>query len=199
LETLKLCLIHSCGGISVRRATCQEREETAATGGTHVRRDREWDWWFSAIGPRCRCLVLSQSLLSASHLARAPLHLFERVGVSANFWISRYVRPSPSPLRSPLLCAFFTESCLQVLGVSPPVYPQQSALWPFHAIVQAETLLGICQATRNLSGLYARRYVKASVFFSLNRSLFLPDSRFPGIFRKLICIDLCVQCMRNPL
>jgi hypothetical protein len=81
LKTLELCLIHSCGRVSGGRATCQERAERAATCETHVRRDREWDWWYSAIG----LSLLSLSCLnrcSASRLARAPLQY-------SSVWASR--------------------------------------------------------------------------------------------------------------
>ena len=56
LETLELCLIHSCDSICPESDLSGARR-IATASETHVRRDRECDWWYSAIGPRCRCLV----------------------------------------------------------------------------------------------------------------------------------------------
>lgn len=145
-------------------------------------------------------VVLSQSLLSASHLARAPLQLFDlRVWASRltlNFKIRQFITTT---IRSTLLSSFFTCDSLRVLGICSPVHLQLTTSWPFHAIAQAKISLGISPSKPIMSGLYAQQHVQRHLSYSSAPSLFLWDINSSGMLEKLICIHLYVRKWVTPL
>lgn len=137
-------------------------------------------------------VVLSQSLLSASHLARAPLQLFDlRVWASRltlNFKIRQFITTT---IRSTLLCSFFTCDSLRVLGICSPAHLQLTTSWPFHAIAQAKISLGISPSKPIMSGLYAQQHVQRHLSYSSAPSLFLWDINSSGI-SKNSSASICV-------